>query len=116
MRNYTYLEGCRFLVINIYRSQRFDVDRLDLNWIDDLKPEFVRGLRVVDHQDGNTVRVHGGDADNLIFSMAYISTTINTAAYQDFDSYLLACLESKEFLVTQHHVSKEEIVAEEVLH
>jgi len=28
MRDYTYIEGYRFTIWNIYRSKRFDVDRL----------------------------------------------------------------------------------------
>ena len=34
MRDYTYVEGYRFNIWNIYRSKRFDVDRLDINFAD----------------------------------------------------------------------------------
>ena len=34
MRDYTYIEGYRFTIWNIYRSKRFDVDRLDINFAD----------------------------------------------------------------------------------
>jgi hypothetical protein len=44
MRDYTYLGGARFTINNIFRSLRFDVDRLDLSWSEDQKPEFTRGL------------------------------------------------------------------------
>ena len=39
---------------------------MDANWVDEEKPEFVRGLRIVDHQEGETYTVHSEDADNLI--------------------------------------------------
>ena len=49
MRDYTYIEGYRFTIWNIYRSKRFDIDRLDINFADKDMSEFVRGLRIVDH-------------------------------------------------------------------
>jgi len=51
MRDYTYIEGYRFSIWNIYRSKRFDVDRLDINFADKDKPSFVRGLSVGDHTE-----------------------------------------------------------------
>ncbi len=30
MRNFTYIDGARFVVNNLFRSLRFDIDRLDL--------------------------------------------------------------------------------------
>ena len=54
MRDYTYIEGYRFTIWNIYRSKRFDVDRLDINFADKDMPEFVRGLRIVDHLENET--------------------------------------------------------------
>lgn len=116
MRDYTYFEGGRFFITNIYRSQRFDVDRLDLNWVDEEKPEFIRGFRVVDHQEGQIVRVHGEDADNLIYSMSFITSTVNGASFNDFDAYLLTCIHSKEYLVSEHPVNKKESVVGEVVH
>jgi len=47
MRDYTYINGARFIINNLYRSQRFDIDRLDLNWVGDEKPEFTRGAIVM---------------------------------------------------------------------
>lgn len=116
MRDYTYLEGGRFLISNIYRSQRFDIDRLDLNWVDEEKPEFVRGFRVVDHQDGQTVTVQGDDADNLIYSMAYISSMVKNSSFADFDSYLTNCLDKRNYLINAKLDSKENVETEEVLH
>ena len=72
MRDYTYINGARFTVNNLFRSLRFDIDRLDMSWVDGEKPEFTRGLRVVDNDSGNTVTVEGEDADNLIYSLTYI--------------------------------------------
>ena len=43
-----------------------------MNWVDVEKPTFSRGLRIVDNEEGNTVTVDGEEADNLIFSLAYI--------------------------------------------
>jgi hypothetical protein len=57
MRDYTYLGGARFTINNIFRSLRFDVDRLDLSWSEDQKPEFTRGLRIVDNDESNTVKL-----------------------------------------------------------
>lgn len=116
MRDYTYLEGGRFFISNIYRSQRFDVDRLDLNWVDEEKPEFVRGFRLVDHQEVKTVTVHGEDADNLIFSMTYISSTVKDASFLDFDAYLVASVEKSNYLITSHAINKKDAELEEVLH
>ena len=59
MRDYTYIEGYRFIIWNIYRSKRFDVDRLDINFADKDMPEFVRGLRIVDHLENESYTVHG---------------------------------------------------------
>ena len=116
MRDYTYLEGGRFLISNIYRSQRFDIDRLDLNWVNEDKPDFVRGFRIVDHQDVKTVTVHGEEADNLIFSMSYISSTFKDASFSDFDAYLVTSVEKNNYLITSHVAKKKEAEAEEVLH
>jgi hypothetical protein len=72
MRNYTYLGGARFTVNNLFRSLRFDIDRLDMSWVDGEKPEFTRGLRIVDNDESNTLTVDGEDGDNLIYSLTYI--------------------------------------------
>jgi hypothetical protein len=116
MRDYTYFEGGRFLITNIYRSQRFDVDRLDLNWVDEEKPEFIRGFRVIDHHEGQIAQVHGEDADNLIYSMSFITSTVKGASFSDFDTYLLECISSKEYLVSDHPINKKEPVMDEVVH
>ena len=102
MRDYTYLNGARFTVANLFRSLRFDIDRLDMSWVDGEKPEFTRGLRVVDNDDVNTVTVDGEDGDNLIYSLTYIFSKEDGA--DNFriatDEYLKIALETKEFLVT----------------
>lgn len=113
MRDYTYLEGARFLIHNIFRSQRFDIDRLDLNWVSGPKPEFSRGFRVVDHQEGKYYMLHDVDADNLIYSMAFISSNDSSSGYEAYDKYLITAIESKNYLV-DHEVKKKE--PEEVLH
>jgi hypothetical protein len=102
MRDYTYLSGARFTVNNLFRSLRFDIDRLDMSWVDSEKPEFCRGLRVVDNDAGNTVTVDGEDADNLIYSLTYIfSKEDGQDAFRvATDAYLAVALETKEFLVT----------------
>jgi hypothetical protein len=109
MRDYTYIAGNRFGINNIFRSQRFDVDRLDINWTDDEKPEFVRGLRIIDHQEGETYTVHSEDADNLMYSLAYVS---NKSKLEDgvkpFDEYLAAATSSKDYLVTAIKKKSEE--------
>ena len=104
MRNFTYFSGARFSVNNIFRSLRFDVDRLDISWVDDEMPEFARGLRIVDNEESNTVTVDGRDADCLVYSLTYIFGKENNQ--EDFrasvDKYLAVALETKEYLCTKH--------------
>ena len=120
MRDYTYLNGARFTVNNLFRSLRFDIDRLDMSWVESEKPEFTRGLRVVDSDEGNTVTVDGEDADNLIYSLTYIFSKED--GVDNFraatDEYLKVALETKEFLVTSQKKDPEgkPEVVEAVLH
>jgi hypothetical protein len=102
MRDYTYLGGARFTVANLFRSLRFDIDRLDMSWVDSEKPEFSRGLRVVDNEEVNTVTVDGEDADNLIYSLTYIfSKEDGQEAFRAAtDEYLKVALDTREYLVT----------------
>jgi len=102
MRDYTYLNGARFTVCNLFRSLRFDIDRLDMSWVDGDKPEFTRGLRVVDNDEINTVTVHGEDGDNLIYSLTLIFCKEDGAdAFRAaIDQYLKVALETKEYLVS----------------
>ncbi len=102
MRDYTYLGGARFTINNIFRSLRFDVDRLDLSWCEEQKPEFIRGLRIVDNDESNTVTLDGEDADNLIFSLAYAFNKQDgfDAFRAAIDDYLKVALATKQFLIT----------------
>jgi hypothetical protein len=102
MRDYTFINGARFTIYNLFRSLRFDIDRLDMGWVDGPKPEFSRGLRVCDNDDMNTVTVHGEDADNLVYSLTYIFSKEDGADNfrNAVDAYLAAALASKDFLVT----------------
>jgi len=120
MRDYTYINGARFIINNLYRSQRFDIDRLDLNWVGDEKPEFTRGLRVVDHDNSNTVTVDGEEGDNLIYSLSYAYSKED--GYEAFkasvEQYIAVALETKEFLITAQKKDPEgkSEVVESVLH
>ena len=109
MRDYTYINGARFTINNLFRSLRFDIDRLDMSWVDGEKPEFSRGLRVVDNDQGNTVTVDGEDADNLIYSLTYIFSKED--GHEAFriatDTYLTVALETKEFLVSNQKKNPE---------
>lgn len=102
MRDYTYLGGARFTINNIFRSLRFDVDRLDLSWSEDQKPDFIRGFRIVDSEESNTVTLEGEDADNLVFSLSYVFNkqdgfdTFRAAV----DDYLKVALTTKQYLIT----------------
>jgi len=120
MRDYTYLNGARFSINNLFRSLRFDIDRLDMSWVDDEKPEFSRGLRVVDNDIGNTVTIDGEDADNLIYSLTYIfSKEDGQGAFRvAIDAYLAVALETKDFLVTSQKKNPEgkPEVVEAVIH
>jgi hypothetical protein len=104
MRDYTYLGGARFSIANLFRSLRFDIDRLDMSWVDGDKPAFIRGLRIVDNDEVNTITVEGEDADNLIYSLTYIFSKEDGA--DNFrsatDAYLVTALETKDFLITDH--------------
>ena len=102
MRDYTYINGARFNICNLFRSLRFDIDRLDMGWVDGEKPEFTRGLRIKDNDEVNTVTVDGEDADNLIYSLTYtFSKEDGPEAFRAaIDQYLIVALATKEFLVT----------------
>jgi len=114
MRDYTYIEGYRFNIWNIYRSRRFDVDRLDINFADKDRPEFVRGLRIVDHNDSETYLVHGEDADNLSYSLCFLNGQNNENKLDYFDSYLTLATSKKEYLV--HKLFEDEKPSEEAVH
>ena len=120
MRDYTYINGARFTVNNLFRSLRFDIDRLDMSWVDGEKPEFSRGLRVVDNDEGNTVTVDGEDGDSLIYSLTYIFSKEDghEAFRAATDAYLMAALVTKEFLVTKQKKNPEgkPEVVEAVIH
>lgn len=120
MRDYTYLNGARFSINNLFRSLRFDIDRLDMSWVDGEKPEFSRGLRVVDNDAGNSVTVDGEDADSLIYSLTYIfSKEDGQEAFRNAtDAYLTVALETKDFLVSSQKKNPEgkPEVTEAVIH
>ena len=117
MRDYTFLGGARFSINNIFRSMRFDIDRLDLNWVEGEKPDFVRGLRIVDHHEGNTLTVDGEDADSLVFSLTYIfhHENSNDAFINSVNIYLEKIIDTKEYLVTEQR-KKSESISEAVVH
>ena len=114
MRDYTYIEGYRFNIWNIYRSKRFDVDRLDINFADKEKPEFIRGLRIVDHHESETYTVHGEDADNLSYSMCYLHSENKENRPDFFDDYLIQATAKKEYLV--HELFKDVNSTESAVH
>lgn len=109
MRDYTYINGARFSINNLFRSLRFDIDRLDMSWVDGEKPSFSRGLRVVDNDASNTITVDGEDADNLIYSLTYIfSKEDGHDAFRGAtDAYLLIALETNEYLVSKQKKNSE---------
>lgn len=114
MRDYTYIEGARFTINSVFRSERFDLDRLDLNWVDDTKPLFVRGYRIVDHQEFKTVTVHGEDADNIAYSMTFINVQLEGGEAKKFELYLEKAMTTKNYLFTKTEVSPD--ILEERLH
>jgi hypothetical protein len=101
MRNYTYIDGTRFIVANLFRSLRYDIDRLDMSWVGDQKPIFSRGFRIVDNDENNTVTLDGEDADNLIYSLTYMFSNEETT--QEFreavDEFLKDALITKNYLI-----------------
>jgi len=114
MRDYTYIEGYRFNIWNIYRSKRFDIDRLDINFADKDKPNFVRGFRVIDHAESETYTLHGEDADNLSYSICYLHNENKNDVPDAFDEYLIQAIAKKEYLV--HKLFKEVKPIEESVH
>jgi hypothetical protein len=104
MRDYTYINGARYSINNIFRSLRFDIDRLDLNWVEEEKPVICRGLRIVDNEKYHTATIDGEDADNLVFSLALIFKKEDSSnAYRNaVDEYLTNALESGNYLITEH--------------
>ena len=103
MRDYTYVGGARFSINNLFRSLRFDIDRLDLSWVDGEKPEFTRGLRIVDNEESRTITVDGEEGDNLIYSLTYLySKNDNFEAFRlATDEFLKVAFETKEYLVSR---------------
>jgi hypothetical protein len=114
MRDYTYIEGYRFSIFNLYRSKRFDVDRLDINYADKDKPEFVRGFRIRDHFTDASCTVDGEDADNLAYSMCFIHSSNKEDRPDQFDEYLAQAILKSEFLV--HKLFEEERPTEAAVH
>ena len=114
MRDYTYIGGYRFNIWNIYRSKRFDVDKLDINFADKDKPDFVRGLRIVDHLESETFTVHGEDADNLTYSLCFLHNENKDDKPDTFDEYLIRATAKKEYLV--HKLLEGEKPAETAVH
>ena len=120
MRNYTYIDGTRFIVANLFRSLRYDIDRLDMSWVGDQKPIFSRGFRVVDNDEANTVTLDGEDADNLIYSLTYIFSSEETT--QEFreavDEFLRDALITKNYLInSKGNIEKDKSTeAESLLH
>jgi hypothetical protein len=110
MRDYTYYAGARFSITNIFRSQRFNIDRLDINWVDDEVPEFVRGVRIVDYAEAETYALQDKEADNLMYSFAYIySNSSNDKFIEMVDEYLKKAILSKEYLITEDQKKPKEV-------
>ncbi len=114
MRDFTYIEGYRFSIFNIYRSKRFDVDRLDINYADKDKPKFVRGFRIKDHLTDVSCTVDGEDGDNLAYSLCYIHNSNKEDRPDQFDEYLIQAMLKSEFLV--HKLFEEERPTEAAVH
>jgi hypothetical protein len=114
MRDFTYIEGYRFSIFNLYRSKRFDVDRLDINYADKDKPKFVRGFRIKDHFTDVSCSVDGEDADNLAYSLCYIHCSNKEDRPDQFDEYLIKAMLRSEFLV--HNLYEEECPVDAPMH
>lgn len=109
MRNYTAIDRNRYEIFNIFRSQRFDIDRLDLNLIkDDECPDMARGFRIVDHEIDEVYLISGLEADHLIFSLAYLHSVNEGEYMHQFDEYLLEAIETDIYLVTQQETQNKQ--------
>lgn len=117
MRDYTYIDGTRFGVSNLFRSLRFDVDRLDPSWVDSEKPKFIRGMRIVDNDESQTLTVDGEDGDNLLFSLTLLyCKNDNFESFRSaMDGYLKIVFETKEYLVTNQKKNIDGVDIDEVL-
>lgn len=114
MRDFTYIEGYRFSIFNLYRSRRFDIDRLDINYADKDKPKFVRGFRIKDHLTDISCTVDGMDADNLAYSLCYIHNSNKEDRPDQFDDYLIQAMQKSEFLI--HEIFKDERPHDSAVH
>ena len=102
MDNEITLQDCSYSVSNIYKSELYSVDRLDISRPGLKKPPFIRGMRIVDLGGDVMMVVDGVEADRLIYSFALIRNEIGkTSNQQAFDDYLLAAFLTEEFLVTE---------------
>lgn len=111
MRDFTYFAGARFGIANIFRSQRFSVDRLDINWVegDGEIPDFVRGLRVVDFDENETYTLKDKDADNLMYSFALIYSVNSSDKFIELvDRYLIESIKSENYLITEEQKKSKE--------
>jgi hypothetical protein len=75
MRDYTYYDGARFGVANIFRSQRFNIDRLELKRFNYIK-EFKTG-----NQDTNQLGFIAQEIKDIfpksVFTNSYNSDELN---------------------------------------
>ena len=102
MRDYTSIDRNRYQIVNIFRSKRFDIDRLDLDIVrgEDV-PDMARGFRIVDHETDDIHLVNGPDADYLIFSLAHIHCVNDGEYMYKFDQYLIRAIETDVYLITK---------------
>ena len=77
MNEYTVMNGNTYEISNIYRSQRFDIDRMDISSIADKKPKFIRGYRIIDHSTNGVLTIHGEHADEFCYSLAWLENDVN---------------------------------------
>lgn len=104
MRDYSYIDSNRYSILNLFRSLRFDVDRVDINQLSArVKPDFVRGFRIVDHEGSKNYLVSAQDADNLIFSLASIYSEGGSEGLDPkrVEAYLIGAIETGHYLITE---------------
>ena len=96
------LQDCAYSVSNIYKSELYSVDRLDITRPGLKNPPFIRGMRIVDLGGDVMMVIDGVEADRLVYSFAIIRSEISPASSQQrLDDYLLAAFLTEEFLVTE---------------
>ena len=68
----------------------------------------------VDHDESETLTVHGEEADDLCYSLCFIHNSTENIVPDQFDEFLAKALEKKEYLV--HKLFRDQKSTEAAIH